>query len=174
MEGAACFENYPMRIVAVANALNFSIWIIGIFVLSGFGVIVATLYLAYCLVMEFNILRRSCVNCYYYGKVCFSGLGKVRALLFERNEGGSPSEVKITWRDIMPDMMASIFPIAGGIILLATSFSWPILISIIVLVLLTTVGNGFVRGSLACRYCRQRELGCPAQKLFKGEGQDHR
>jgi hypothetical protein len=37
---------------------------------------------------------------------------------------------------------------------------------VIMLVLLSTIGNSFVRGSLACRYCKQRDLGCPAEQLF--------
>jgi hypothetical protein len=32
--------------------------------------------------------------------------------------------------------------------------------------LLTFIGNGLVRGSLACKYCKQREIGCPAEQLF--------
>jgi hypothetical protein len=29
------------------------------------------------------------------------------------------------------------------------------------------MGNAVVRSQLACRYCRQREIGCPAQRLFE-------
>ncbi|MFH1684097.1 MAG: hypothetical protein ABIA67_04360 [Candidatus Margulisiibacteriota bacterium] len=25
---------------------------------------------------------------------------------------------------------------------------------------------GYLRGSLACKFCKQRELGCPAEQLF--------
>jgi len=41
------------------------------------------------------------------------------------------------------------------------------------LLLLATAGKGAVRSSLACKRCRQRELGCPAERLFaKAEVQD--
>jgi len=33
--------------------------------------------------------------------------------------------------------------------------------------LLFSVGNSYVRGSLACKFCRQRQLGCPAEKMFR-------
>ena len=36
----------------------------------------------------------------------------------------------------------------------------------IALLLLGFLGNALVRGHLACRYCRQREIGCPAERLF--------
>ena len=45
-------------------------------------------------------------------------------------------------------------------------FSWVLLLAIGALVLLGSVGTGFIRGQLACKYCRQRELGCPAEQLF--------
>ncbi|MGC9363291.1 MAG: hypothetical protein ACP5FZ_01840 [Fidelibacterota bacterium] len=42
-----------------------------------------------------------------------------------------------------------------------------ILAALIVIILLASTGNSFVRGSLICKYCRQRALGCPAEKLFE-------
>jgi len=41
-----CFENYPLRIVALANILNFSIWVIGMYILSGFGILFSFAFLA--------------------------------------------------------------------------------------------------------------------------------
>jgi len=168
-----CFENYPLRIVAISNLFNFSIWIIGIYVLSGFGILFSVLFLGYCLMVEFRILTRSCVNCYYYGKLCFTGKGKVCSLLFRKGEPYRFISDAITWKDILPDLMVSIFPIIGGIVLLMISFSWLIVLLLIILLLLTTVGNATIRRSLACKYCKQREIGCPAQKLFeKGKSEN--
>ncbi len=165
METGGCYENYPLGTVAIANALNYSIWILGAFILSGFGILVVGLYLAFCIVMEFRILWRSCTSCYYYGKTCFMGLGRVCPLFFKKRM--RDKDAKITRLDILTDMMVSIFPIIGGFVLLLISFSWLVLISLIAIALLTTIGNGFVRQSLACRYCKQRKIGCPAQKMFE-------
>jgi len=167
MEEYPCYENYPLRTVVVSNILNYSIWIIGFYILYGFGIIVSVLFLAYCLILEFRVLTKSCVNCYYYGKICFSGKGKICAALFKRGETGGFVGRKITWKDVLPDFFVSIIPIVGGIILLLTTFSWVLLILIVVILLLMTIGNSVVRGTLACRYCKQREIGCPAQKLFE-------
>jgi hypothetical protein len=52
-------------------------------------------------------------------------------------------------------------------VLLIIDFNWVILVMILLLLLLTTVGNAIIRGSLACRHCVQREIGCPAEQLFK-------
>jgi hypothetical protein len=48
-------------------------------------------------------------------------------------------------------------------------FSWLLLITLAVLLILYLGGNAVTRGSFACKYCTQKEIGCPAEKLFAGE-----
>ena len=62
--------------------------------------------------------------------------------------------------------MVSIIPIIVGVILLIVNFNWLLLSMVLLLLLLTSMGNGLIRGSVACKYCRQREIGCPAEQLF--------
>ncbi|MCX6740677.1 MAG: hypothetical protein NTZ49_05645 [Candidatus Parcubacteria bacterium] len=111
-------------------------------------------------------MKHHCVNCYYYGKYCAFGKGKLSSLLFKK--GGSDKFLKkeITWKSMLPDFLISLVPLIAGVILLILNFSWLLLILIVILVILTSVGNGFIRGSLACKYCKQREIGCPAEQLF--------
>ena len=45
--------------------------------------------------------------------------------------------------------------------------------AVVLIILLTTLGNAIVRGSLACKHCMQRELGCPAEKLFSKEADEN-
>ena len=73
---------------------------------------------------------------------------------------------KITIKDIIPDFLVFIIPVVIGIVLLLIEFRLAILILIIVLLVLGFPGNALVRGQLACRYCRQKEIGCPAAQLF--------
>lgn len=174
MEDNSCYEDYPFGTVILSNLLNYSIWIIGFYVLSGFGILISVLFLAYCLILEFRVLTKSCVNCYYYGKICFSGKGIICGVLFKKGESGRFIDREITWKDLLPDFFVSIIPLVGGIILLATAFSWLVLILMVAILLLTTIGNSMVRGALACRYCRQREVGCPAQKLFEKQNSHKR
>ncbi len=67
---------------------------------------------------------------------------------------------------MVPDLMVSLIPIVAGVILLVIDFNWLILAMVLLLLLLSSLGNGLIRGSLACKYCRQREIGCPAEQLF--------
>ncbi len=162
----ARFENYPFWIVVVCNLLSISIYAIGIFVFLKLGTIWLLLYLAYVLFLEIRLLKKSCVHCCYYGKACAFGRGILSSLFFKRDEKSQLSQTKITWLDILPDFLVSLVPLGIGIVLLIIKFDLFLFILIIILAILTSFGNGFVRGNLACRFCKQLDLGCPAAKLF--------
>jgi len=164
-EKVKCYENYPASTILISNLLNIFICAIGFYILFNFGLIYSLIYLAYFLVMEIRLWHRSCVNCYYYGKCCAFGKGKLARLFFKRGNK-KLSECKVGWKDLILDFLVSLIPLIAGIILLVIHFSWLILSLILILAVLSSFGNGFVRGQLACKYCRQRELGCPAEKLF--------
>ena len=130
------------------------------------GWIWLTVFVLYIAWLEIRLLRRSCVNCYYYGKVCAFGKGKVSCLFFKKGDTNKFKQDKITWKDMVPDVMVSLIPIVAGIVLLVTDFNWLILSMVLLLLLLSSIGNGLIRGSLACKYCKQRESGCSAEQLF--------
>ena len=106
------------------------------------------------------------MDCYYYGKTCAFGKGRLSSLFFQRGQTERFNQMKISWKDIVPDFLVFIVPVFAGIILLIRGFSLTILILIIALIILGFFGNAFVRGQLACRYCKQRAIGCPAAQLF--------
>jgi len=72
----------------------------------------------------------------------------------------------MTWKDMIPELLIALIPLVMGIVMLIVNFKIIILAAVILLILLTTAGRGYIRGSLTCRFCKQRELGCPADKLF--------
>ncbi len=130
------------------------------------GIVWGMLYAAYCIWMEWRLLSGSCRNCYYYGKRCGFGKGRICSWFFTKATEQTLNTKQISWRDLVPDFMVSLIPLGAGIALLIRSFSWPVLLLIVTLVFLGSVGTGLVRGQLACKYCKQRELGCPAEQLF--------
>ena len=168
MEEIKCYENYPYWIIIVSNILTLSIYTIGIIIIKTLGIIWLLIYLAYLVFWEIRLLKKSCVHCYYYGKLCAFGKGKLCSLFFKKDkkEGFSGD---FTWKDLIPDMLVAIIPLIIGIIKLIMNFNWLLLFLIILLFLLVSTGNGLVRGSLACKYCRQREINCPAEKMFNKE-----
>ena len=171
MEDVQNYEKFPSWIPILSNIFGLSVYAIGIYLITGFGTLWAILYLIYCLWVEIEVVRKSCVDCYYYGKVCGMGKGKLCALLFKKGDPKRFVERELTWFDMLPDLMVFVFPILGGIILLVRDFNWVTVAMMTILVILFTAGNVFIRGSLVCRSCKQREIGCPAQKIFAKEEQ---
>ena len=160
------YENFPLWIVFLSNALSLSIYVLGAYILLGFGTFFVILYIIYCLWMEVNLLRRSCVGCYYYGKVCAFGKGRLCSLFFKKGGPTIFAKKIISPIDLLPDFLVFLIPVIGGIILSVWNFSWTIVIMMLILLIISFSGNAFVRSSFACKYCKQRDIGCPDEKLF--------
>ncbi len=150
----------------ISNLVSIAIYLAGAFIIYHLGLVWLGLYILYILLLEIMVMKKSCVNCHYYGRCCAFGKGKLSSLFFKKGSPNKFARRKITWKHIIPDFLVSIIPLIAGIILLMLEFNWLILLSVILIVILTSFGNSFVRGSLACKYCKQRELGCPAEQLF--------
>jgi hypothetical protein len=166
MQEPGCQENYPISIVIGSNLLSFLIYGIGVYILFKFGILWVICYAGFILILEFRLLSGHCVDCYYYGKTCAFGKGRLSSLFFQKGQMEQFNQKKIKWKDIVPDFLVFIIPVLAGIILLIQEFTWTVLILIIAIFLLGFLGNALVRGQLACRYCKQREIGCPAEQLF--------
>jgi len=163
------FERFPLRVVLLSTGLALAICALGAYLLGQLHVLLAVAYLLYALGVELSVTRGSCIHCYYYGKRCGLGKGWLCARLFRRGDPARFAQRTPSWRDLLPDMLILLFPLAGGVVLLLQAFSWPRLALLLALVALSLGGNAVVRGSFACKYCQQRALGCPAQALFAGK-----
>lgn len=166
MQEPATREQYPVPIVIVSNLVPLLIYVIGAYLLAGLGMVWAAAYVIAIFMLEYRLLCRHCVDCYYYGKTCAFGKGRVSALFFCKGRPERFDRLEITWKDILPDFLLFMVPVFAGILLLVRNFSITLLILVIALLLLGFLGNALVRGHLTCRYCRQREIGCPAERLF--------
>jgi hypothetical protein len=160
------YEQYPTRIVLLSNLLSVFMYLTGVFLVFQFGLVWAILYLLFIFLLEFRLLGSHCVDCYYYGKTCALGKGRLSRMVFPKGIPERFCNKTITWKDIIPDFLVFIIPVLAGIVLLFIEFHWTILVLVIVLFMLGFFGNAFVRGQLACRYCKQKEIGCPAAQLF--------
>jgi hypothetical protein len=65
-------------------------------------------------------------------------------------------------------MLVLFLPLIAGIALMIRNFAWGMAVLLLALLLLSFGGNYLVRSQIACKYCKQRELGCPAEQLFGG------
>jgi hypothetical protein len=160
------FDRYPARVVALANGLSLAIYAIGSAIMTRLGWVALAVYLPYILTLEARQLATGCVRCFYYGRACFSGKGLMASWLFKR---GDPTRFarETTWLSLLPDMLVVLVPFGAGLVLAIHHFDWVLLALMVALVALAFPGNGYVRGKHACCHCRQRELGCPAEQLFR-------
>ncbi|MHC4260520.1 MAG: hypothetical protein ACYSTF_08950 [Planctomycetota bacterium] len=166
------YENFPTWIPSVSCAWSLAIYALGFYILAQLGILFAALYMLFCVWVESRILKESCTNCYYYGKTCGLGRGKLSALLFKKGDPQEFIEREMTWKNIVPDFLVFILPLIGGVIYLIRDFTLTILALIAVLTVLSLGGNAILRGALVCKHCKQKELGCPAERLFGKPGSE--
>lgn len=169
METTKTYDNFPVWVVIISNLSSFIIYFSGVILTLHLGLIAAVIYLAFILALEYRLVSRHCVNCYYWGKICGFGKGKISSLFFKKGEASKFCDKEMTWKDMIPDLLVSLVPLIIGVVLMIIKFELILLIAVILIIGLSTSGNAFIRGKLTCRYCRQREIACPAQKLFSKE-----
>jgi hypothetical protein len=166
MEGNLKYDNYPFWIIALSNTVSLLIYGLGFIIMFRLGWAVSFLYLFYIIILDYRLLKNHCTNCYYWGKNCGFGKGRLSSCFFKKGDISKFCSNEMTWKDMVPDLLISLIPFLAGIVLVIIKFDYVLLIVMILLMLLSTTGNGFIRGNLTCRYCKQKGLGCPADKLF--------
>jgi hypothetical protein len=160
------YDNFPFWIVILSNSVSIGIYLSGLMITFSLSWIAAILYLVLILALEYRLLSKHCINCYYWGKICGFGKGRLSSFFFKKGNPLKFCENSFTWKDMIPDLLVFLLPFIIALILLIIKFNLAILLSVIILISLATIGNGFIRGNLTCKYCKQRETGCPAEQLF--------
>jgi len=159
-------DKYPVSTIIIANFVSLAIYGIGAYIMFWVGVASLAIYLALIIVLEILLYRRSCKDCFYYGKLCAFGKGKIACVVAKKGNPEEFAKRPVSWRSVVPDLLVTLIPMITAIVLMIVDFHWILPVMLVLLILLTSTGNSYVRGVLACKYCRQRELGCPAEKLF--------
>lgn len=159
------YESYPIFIPALSSLLSLTIYAIGATLLSGNWVAVS-LYLIFCLCFEYRVLSGSCRSCYYYGKLCGTGKGLLAPLFVKKGDPKLFLAKDISWRDMVPDLLVFLVPFLGGLAYLFISFNFLTLGLMVLIAVLAFPAVGYMRSCHICANCKQRVLGCPADKLF--------
>lgn len=122
--------------------------------------IVAWIYLPFAVVMVFGVLRwLVCTKCYYYGKWCPIGWGKLAALLFRKGnmeDFGKSIGVKLA---PMTYGLLTLVPLVCVVVSMTQDFAIPKVI-VLVGLLLHSVYSGAISRRSSCKNCRMR-LACP-------------
>jgi hypothetical protein len=169
METTKTYDNFPIWIPILSNLVSVLIYSSGFIITLRLGWTAAIFYLVFILAFEYRLISKHCVNCYYWGKTCGFGKGRLSAMFFKVGDPVKFCNKEMSWKDMIPDLLISLVPLIIGIVLMIINFDSTLLFAVILIIGLTTIGNGFIRAKLTCRYCKQRESGCPADKLFNKE-----
>lgn len=163
------FESYPVWMIFVYYLVSFSIYLSGLYLTYLILPLFALVFFIYILFLEIQVLREGCVRCYYYGKRCVCGKGKIAKVFMKKDTKREFNEKEITMKDMIPSMLPTFVALIAGAYL--TYQSWPnfsfIVIGLAVLpLILTFFGNPILYGKIACPHCKQGKLGCPACEFF--------
>jgi len=160
------YESYPVSIVFLSSLLTLSIYAVGAYLFYLAHPYLAAAYVFFILLQEYRLVSTHCVDCIYYGRFCAFGRGRICSVFFKKGDPKKFASMNLTFADLIPDMLLSFLPLFAGAYVLVTSFSWLTAALMLLLLVLSSAGNAFVRRNFACKFCRQREIGCPAEKLF--------
>ena len=162
------FEEYPLKIVIGQNLffiIYFGLGTIGMWGLKIMRIpIVSIVYVSFLIIMLIFVLRKHlCTNCYYYGKRCSTGWGKLASIMFKKNSGDYERGVKlagITWGLVI------IVPVIGTIDILIFNFERYLLAILILFIILTPLN--FIIHKYSCVKCKMRNICSASMARIKG------
>lgn len=160
------YDNFPSWIVIISSTVSLLIYASGALLLFELWPFFSVLYLLLVLALQYRLLRYHCVNCYYYGKTCAFGLGRISAIFFKKGDSSRFCKAGTSWKIMIPDLIVSLLPVIAGVVVLVQKFNILFFSILVIFLLLTTYGTGFIRSKLACRFCLQNKNGCGAFELF--------
>ena len=160
------YDCYPWWIVFLTNLASLSVYIAGAVLMYFISPYLAIIYVAFMLYLETKIYRERCVNCYYYGKLCAFGRGKIAKAILKKGHVKNFCDKKVSFKDFILPSLANIIPVIAGVYLLITDFRWWVLLVTLWPALMLFVGNPIIFGKYACNHCRQAEIFCPACEFF--------
>ena len=153
-------EEHPRTTIILVN-LVMALWIASGTIAGWFlHPLIGWIYLAVALLMVGVVLRKLvCTNCYYYGKWCGTGWGKLSALFFKEGEMerfGQSVGVKLA---PLTYGLLSLIPLVLIIISIVQEFT-VFKIVVLAVLLLVSVYSGFLSRKKGCQNCKMK-LTCP-------------
>ncbi len=137
------------------------VWIaLGAFALSILSPIIAIIYALFAVIMIVFVLRKLlCTNCYYYGKWCHIGWGKLATLFFKK---GDQSKFKTSIGQKVAPVTYGILTLLPLLILIFSMFQQFSFLKLGIFIGILIVGgySGGIARKKACNECKMK-LNCP-------------
>ncbi len=153
-------EEYPWSVVVIEN-LVLALWIfLGTIVITQVNLLIGMIYIASALFMILIVMRKLiCTRCYYYGKRCHVGWGKISSLLFD--QGNIEEFNTCAGQKVAPILfgLLALIPMIFGVISLVKDFKISKLVLVSVL-LCTILYSSVVARKKSCAKCKVKLI-CP-------------
>ena len=95
-----CRESFSIFWIVAENALHLSTWVAGGWLLSPIRLtgwpIATILWFILVVVVQTLLKKHNCSGCYYYGKSCHLGWGKLSALMFAQDSGDVKTGMRLS------------------------------------------------------------------------------
>lgn len=159
-------ERYPASRIILTNVIMLALFFTGAYLCSLFHPIAGIVYIVTVLLVIYILMRKLvCTNCWYYGKWCGSGWGKLAALMFKQGE--IEKFPGCTGVNIAPMVygLASLIPLAIGILVFILHPTLRIQASISIVLLVGFSFYSSVAGrKKQCSVCKMRFI-CPGGNI---------
>jgi hypothetical protein len=157
------FENYPKHIIVIRWIILLTTFGLGTYILSDLHYMLAIVYILYSLIALTLILPLSrCVSCFYHGRLCNTGWGRVASCLFKKGDESKYVEhynyaifLHLLW--LFPLLVALLQLVRKRDILVLSIFGAYLFILFV---------EKIVLKKLCCKRCHQKEF-CPALPFRK-------
>jgi hypothetical protein len=161
-----CNESFPALWVLAENILHVSTWVLAGWIvwpvqLQGWPL--ATIaWAGVVVVVQILLKKHNCSGCYYYGKTCHLGWGKLASWMFKQDSGNLKTGVRLSLFYIISPPLFLAAGILIGILLVMGMQYW-ILVGVYVALNLIA----FVIRTKGCKACAMRKV-CPGSAVKSG------
>ncbi len=152
-------ESFPISWMVGENLLYLSTWTVAGWLvwpirLNGWPIITIA-WAAVVVVVQVLLKKHNCSGCYYYGKTCHLGWGRLSACLFEQDSGNPRTGMRLSLFYILSPPIFLVAGILVGILLESGAWHWVLLGAYIALNAIS-----FPIRKKGCSLCAMREV-CP-------------
>ncbi len=149
-------ESFPAWWITLENIGFILNWAIGFYLLLPFkccGIpIVSWIYLIILIVVQILLKYHNCTNCYYYGKWCHLGWGRLTGLMFKQDSGNLETGMKLAYSYILQLPVILIAALIAGFMY---GFSFTNIVLLVLFVIINLL-QGVVLRKKGCEVCKAR------------------
>ncbi len=157
-------ESFPLSRIIVENILYISTWVLAGYLLWPIWTLhdlplLTIIWSFSVIVIQILLKKHNCSGCYYYGKMCHLGWGKISSAMFKQDSGNQKTGTKLSLFYIVPPPVIFMTSLIFAIIIKPIWFYWFFL----VLFLIFNIASFPVRKN-GCGLCAMRDT-CPGSAV---------